>query len=536
MELSISNNFLDLFIPEQSSYSKEELIDIFKTYIFKLMNMDIESLIQEQINNDRENIELHKKYKDFFTGKVESILKINNLYKSIKDRTDIIKNAIDENNKIYGNTKNNNDNLIEKENNILMKDFQMNKKIIKNFGNNAVLRIFNIPFYMIDCFKKNEYEAYLKYYKFVMEKLPKNKYSNFEKLKGLVVFINYNIINFIKNLLSINYDINIPYNKIFDLLQMKPNNILISDNKKKEEINNDTKILSVFLLQIDLWTKHYNISLNNKNVENNNNNNNDSNDNSEERMKNILNFFEMKIRIITKEINDEKLKEIFFKYIFDNYIYDYINYIYSIEQYPKAYSKINLFLKNSNINTISTSISYNIYKISKIYFFKNLQSILDFHKEILINYLSTFINLKAFFESRIPIIPKTSSNKDLLDLKYEIFFIFENNFSYIYKVISDEIIFKFNDKVKTLKIFLEHIDDAIGIINDFLYKHGFILLSDQNLVKEYNEYKNILNKIVEKHKINLINFFGIKQNFNGNFLMPKLNCFNNLLNEIQDLI
>ena len=94
MELSISNNFLDLFIPEQSSYSKEELIDIFKTYIFKLMNMDIESLIQEQINNDRENIELHKKYKDFFTGKVDSILKINNLYKSIKDRTEIITNII----------------------------------------------------------------------------------------------------------------------------------------------------------------------------------------------------------------------------------------------------------------------------------------------------------------------------------------------------------------------------------------------------------------------------------------------------------
>ena len=163
MELSISNNFLDLFIPEQSSYSKEELIDIFKTYIFKLMNMDIESLIQEQINNDRENIELHKKYKDFFTGKVDSILKINNLYKSIKDRTEIIKNAIDENNKIIANTKNNNENLIEKENNILMKDFQINKKIIKNYGNNPVLRIYNIPYYMIDCFKKNEYEAYLKY-------------------------------------------------------------------------------------------------------------------------------------------------------------------------------------------------------------------------------------------------------------------------------------------------------------------------------------------------------------------------------------
>ena len=529
MELSISNNFLDLFIPEQSTFSKEELIEVFKTYIFKLMNMDIESLIQEQINNDRENIELHKKYKDFFTGKVDSILKINNLYTSIKDRTNLIKNAIDENTKIIANNKNNNDNLLEKENNTLMKDFQMNKKIIKNFGNNSVLKIFNIPFYMIECFRNNEYDAYLKYYKFIMEKLPKNKYANFEKLKELVVFINYNIINFIKNLLSINYNINIPNNKIFDLLQIAPNKILLSD-EKIGIINDNIKILSVFLLQIDLWTKHYNISLNDKNLDKN------DNDNNEEKMKNILNFFETKIKIISKEINDNKLKEIFFKYIFDNYIYDYINYIYSIEQYAKAYFKINLFIKNSNINAISNSISYNIYKISKTFFFKNLLSILSFHKEILINYMSSFIDIKAFFESRIPINEKTSSNKDLLDLKYEIFFIFENNFSYLFKIISDEIIFKFCDKVKTIKIYLEHIDDIIEIINDFLYKHGFILVSEQNLVKEFNEFKNILNKIVTKYSNNIIRFFGVKQNFDTNILMPKLNTFNNLLNEIQDLI
>ena len=124
----------------------------------------------------------------------------------------------------------------------------------------------------------------------------------------------------------------------------------------------------------------------------------------------------------------------------------------------------------------------------------------------------------------------------MLDLKYEIFFIFENNFNYLYKIISDEIIFKFGDKVKTIKNFLEHVDELVGLINDFLYKHGFVLLSDQNLVKEYNEFKNILNKVVEKHKINVINFFGIKQNFSGNFHMNNLNTFNNLLNEIQDLI
>ena len=63
MELSISNNFLSLFIPEQSNFTNDEIIEVFKTYIFKLMNMDMESLIQEQVNNEKENIELHKHYK-----------------------------------------------------------------------------------------------------------------------------------------------------------------------------------------------------------------------------------------------------------------------------------------------------------------------------------------------------------------------------------------------------------------------------------------------------------------------------------------
>ena len=127
--------------------------------------------------------------KDFFTGKVDSILKINHLYKSIKDRTTLIKNAIEENSKIIENNKNSNDNLLQKENNILMKDFQINKKIIKNFGNNNVLKVFSIPFYMIESFKNSEYDAYLKYYKFVMEKLPNNKYSILEKLKELIALI-----------------------------------------------------------------------------------------------------------------------------------------------------------------------------------------------------------------------------------------------------------------------------------------------------------------------------------------------------------
>lgn len=293
------------------------------------MNMDMDSLIQEQINNEKENVELQKKYKDFFSGKVNSILKINNLYKSIKDRTSIIKNAIDENMKNIERNKSNGDNLLDKESNMLMKDFQTNKKIIKNYNNDKISKVFSIPFYMIDCFKNNEYESYLNYYKFVMEKLPAQRYKNFEKLKNLIIFINDNIINFIKNLLSINYDMKIPFNKIFDLLQMKPNKIFINeekDNNINNDIDNEEKILSIYILQIELWTKHCTASSSN----NNNENVNDNLDN--EKNKKILNFFESKIKLILKEIKSQKLKENFYKYIFDNYIYDYINFIYSTEQ------------------------------------------------------------------------------------------------------------------------------------------------------------------------------------------------------------
>ena len=488
---------------------------------------------------------MHKQYKAFFSGKVDSILKINNLYKSIKSHTSLIKNAIDDNMKnIERNKSNNGDNLLTKESNILLKDFQTNKKIIKNYNNDKVSKLFCIPFYMIDSFKNDEYESYLKYYKYVMEKIPAEKYKNLEKLKILVNFINDNIITFIKNLLSINYKIKIPYNKVYDLLQMKQNNIFMnkeSDDSNKDDINNidnEIKILSVFILQIELWTKHYNISSSSNTSNNNNVNENENNPGMEDNDKNkkILNFFESKIKIISKEIKNEKYKDIFYKYLFDNYIYDYINYIYSTEQYNKAYIKINNFIKNSKINEISNSISYNIYKISKNYFFNNMQSLLNTHKRIIINYISSFTNLRKFFFFNIPMNSKTSSNKDLLDLKYEIFFIFENNFNFIYKNIIDEVLFKFADKIKTIKIFLGHIDEIIEILNEFLVKHGFMLLSEQNLISQFNEFKDILNKIVMKYSMNIIGFFGIENNFDYKFMLPKLNEFNNLLKEIQELI
>ena len=63
-----------------------------------------------------------------------------------------------------------------------------------------------------------------------------------------------------------------------------------------------------------------------------------------------------------------------------------------------------------------------------------------------------------------------------------------------------------------------------------------MILSEQNLVKEYNEFKMILNKIVLKHSNKLLELFGIQQNFDVNLFMPKLKIFNDLLKDIQELI
>ena len=76
----------------------------------------------------------------------------------------------------------------------------------------------------------------------------------------------------------------------------------------------------------------------------------------------------------------------------------------------------------------------------------------------------------------------------------------------------------------------------MDIINQFLIKHGFYIINDQNLVDEYNKFKVILNKIINKHIENIIIFFGIDKNFDYNFMLNNLNDFNNLLKDINELI
>ncbi len=51
MEMPIvDNEFLDLFLTESTAVNNNDLLEEFKFYIFRIMNLSIEDLLQEQVN------------------------------------------------------------------------------------------------------------------------------------------------------------------------------------------------------------------------------------------------------------------------------------------------------------------------------------------------------------------------------------------------------------------------------------------------------------------------------------------------------
>jgi len=51
MEMPIvDNEFLSLFLPEDSNFSTDEILHELKFYIFRLMSLSLDSLLQEQVS------------------------------------------------------------------------------------------------------------------------------------------------------------------------------------------------------------------------------------------------------------------------------------------------------------------------------------------------------------------------------------------------------------------------------------------------------------------------------------------------------
>lgn len=51
MDLTINDQeFLNLLIPEETNFNQSDIIDELNLYIYKIMNLSVENLIQEQVN------------------------------------------------------------------------------------------------------------------------------------------------------------------------------------------------------------------------------------------------------------------------------------------------------------------------------------------------------------------------------------------------------------------------------------------------------------------------------------------------------
>lgn len=50
---NVDDDFLGLFVPESSPFSPEDIIEEFKIYVFKLMNISIDVVLQEQVYSNK---------------------------------------------------------------------------------------------------------------------------------------------------------------------------------------------------------------------------------------------------------------------------------------------------------------------------------------------------------------------------------------------------------------------------------------------------------------------------------------------------
>ena len=490
MELSVSNDFLSLFLPEQSEFKTDDILDEFKIYIFKLMNITVDSLIQEQINNDSENSELKKKYKQFFSEKVELVLNIYKLYEQIIDKTNVIKGSLTQNMKIIEKNKLYFDpNNINKGVDNIINDIQINKTLIKDYNSNSIdnlVNLLSIPHYMIECFRNKEYDLYLEYYNYGISLSEEQKLLL--SIKKCIIYVNEMIIILIKNLISINYSLNISNKMLFTILNLKISPIFEEFND--ESLKDKFRDLTVYLYQIDLYMneKKKNFTLE------------------------ILKYFIEKFDLILKtDIQEKVIYEKIYKNIFELYLINIIKELLEKNNYNVIRNKISEFL--IQIKLLENSpINFNeIDEIMKKYFLSNLDKLILDNETHVNNYISSFSDVKKFFNSLIPQnMVNNNNNNNPLQLKYEICLVIYNNLIYINNFIVDENFIRYKDKMTVIETIIKHCNNLLKILNSFFSSHLLIFNLTPDLVNLYDEFKEIiLDKIIMIILKDLFSFFQI---------------------------
>lgn len=507
MELYVSNEFLSLFLPEQSSFNSEEIREEFKIYIFRLMNITVDSLIQEQINNDYENDQLKKKYKDFFSNRISSVLHTNELYKEIQNKTHVIKSSLEKNISTIEQTQslftqeNSNKELLAISNNI-----RINKYILKN---TQLIELFSVPSSMIQCFERKEYELYLEYYNYVMGIPNDDNLSIIAQLKNIVVFVDKMLSEFLKNLLSIDYsDINVNPEIIFDILHLKVDKDIFPEG----EVDLFKKKITAYLYQIELFNNKKALK---KNF-------------------NLLNFFESKIILIEKCLTTSENREeaevicLILRMIFEKYLFSLFKILFEHNDYFKTKEKVCSFLKSIRTFEICPDILIEVDFILKNYFYKNLEEALTENENYIKNYLTMTKDIKKFFTALIPQNP----NKTTTNLKYEILFILFNNFAYINNIVVSETFLRHKDKVETISKLNNHCNKLIQIVAKFFNDNYINFKINNEIEKEFNNFKELfVTNLLSKFLIDIYSFFKMAESFDSTILYSekKLNYSNKLL-------
>lgn len=499
MELSVSNDFISMFIPESSEFSTEEIIDEFKIYVFRMMNITIDSLVQEQINNDFENSELKKKYKDFFINRIDHVIKVTSLFNEISTKTAIIKSSLEKNiNIIEKNKTTFDENNINKEIYNVVNDIKINKSMMKsNSNNNYILDIIAIPSNMLQCFIKEEFDLYCEYRDYV-NSIDDNIDRTLDDIKNTVNYIDKELTKMMIDLLSCDCStFKIDYLLLYRLLKLSINSVFDTENE-------ETQKLSVILYKCD---EYYNKNKTNDSIS-------------------LLSYFTKVIKDINTNTHNKAYRSSSISFLYDKYLSSLIKSIIDDKSISYNIKKIKIidFVDNANMNSEEYSnVIVDIDTPLKKKFFEYIKETMNNNREVVKDYFIMMKDIKKLYQAVIQSVNGT------IELKYEICYIIYNNLCYINNIVTNEIFLRHKDKVKMIEIMIEHCDDILRIICDFYNDNMFIFRLNDEIEKEHNQFKEILmNKIIFKFLGDIYNFFQMPNAFD-------LHCLKNEI-EINTLV
>jgi hypothetical protein len=472
MELPIvDNEFMTLFLSENSEFTTDDVLEEFKIYIFRIMNLSVDALIQEQINNEYENNLLRRNFKSFFSEKISTVLEINELYNSCQEKLIDIQNLSHKNQIIIRDCSN----LITRaefnhQSLNISSQIETNKQILGN--NSLIMDFITVPNIMINCIKNGCFTLYIEYLNY-FNSLPQLNYEVYRVIKFAINKIHSQVKNFIFKNLQQNFCLDITLEEIHGILEL-PKNEFLTDVMKLEENSSSNKKLSALLYQFQVYFS--NLDLQTKNLKR---------INSEK----FLRFTREKFQILKTVLIEEELTE-YFKLFIDFLMNDYLNtilkeFVNFKDVNQSIFSKENEFRCNTEIiinffsqffedfseyiseneqNTLFNEINQSLI----CFFFELFTSILNKAEINQTKYLNSNREMKKILS-----VDQTSSGH----IKFDILIIIYNNLNEIRNCLIDNKLFlkQIKDKNRILTLVNTHTSSIIERLQSFFEQNMYLM-------------------------------------------------------------